>query len=132
MTLTYDLTTSLGQLRLAIGDHRIDVDNGGIQPDGAHFTDEELQAFVTMAGSWQLAAPYVLRATAAIYSAMAQSVSFDGYSESFAGTADALFKAAAAWDTANAGSGVTVDAMADTFSSYAADYLFTTDRFPPL
>lgn len=130
--LTYDLASDIGKLRLAIGDHRINDDAAGIQPTGQHYTDEELMAFINMTGDWRTAVPVILRSLATLYSAMAQSVSFDGYSESYSGTAASLFAAASSWEAGNqtaAGAGQT---LMDVFGAYQADYLFTTDRFPPL
>jgi len=47
MTFTYDTTTSVGRLRLAIGD---------TVEDDAEFTDAELEVLIDVAGSWQAAA----------------------------------------------------------------------------
>jgi len=130
--LTYDLSTDIGKVRLAIGDHRINDSGAGVQPSGEHYTDQELTAFIGMTGDWRSAVPVILRALATLYSAMAQNVSFDGYSESYSGTATNLFAAASKWEKANetaVGAGQT---PAEVFGAYPAEYLFTTNRFPPL
>lgn len=44
MTFSYDLTTPVGQLRLAIGDVS---PQHGVKPDGNPFADEELAVFVS-------------------------------------------------------------------------------------
>lgn len=41
---TYDVTTDIGKLRLAIGDTMVSI---------AEFTDEELAVFISAGGSWQ-------------------------------------------------------------------------------
>lgn len=64
MTATYDLTTDVGRLRLAIGD--TDTAN-------AMFSDEELQVFITAAGSWEQAA---LMAVDGLIAKYAQLVTF--------------------------------------------------------
>lgn len=57
MAATYDLATSVGKVRLLIND--IDITD-------AHFTDEEITVFLTMASnSVYLAAAYALEAWAA-------------------------------------------------------------------
>ena len=43
MAFTYDVSTSLGQLRLAIGDTKL---NEGPRPDGTNYTDAELGVFL--------------------------------------------------------------------------------------
>lgn len=73
MTLTYDLATTVGQIRLIIGDK--DLAN-------AVFTDEELTAFFTMEGSVNLAAAAALEAWAASYAANADSEKIGGYNYS--------------------------------------------------
>lgn len=45
---SYDLTTSVGQLRLEIGD---EVFESGVKPSGDNFTDTELTYFLTQEGS---------------------------------------------------------------------------------
>lgn len=57
MAATYDLTTNIGKVRMLISDTDITA---------AHFTDEEITAFLTMASnSVKLAAAYALEAWAA-------------------------------------------------------------------
>lgn len=45
---SYDLTTSVGQLRLEIGD---EVYESGVKPSGDNFTDTELEYFLAQEGS---------------------------------------------------------------------------------
>jgi hypothetical protein len=44
MSFSYDLLTDVGKVRLAIGDR---VPNGGVRPDRANFSDEEITAILT-------------------------------------------------------------------------------------
>ena len=73
MTLTYDLTTVVGQIRLIIGDK--DIAN-------AIFTDEELTLFYTLEGSVNLGAAAALEAWAAQYGANADNEKIGDYSYS--------------------------------------------------
>lgn len=54
-TFTTDTATDIGELRLELGD---DTEGDGVKPDGANFTDEQLQVFLDREGS-------VMRALAA-------------------------------------------------------------------
>ena len=70
MSFTYDLTTSIGKIRLELGD----TDSGagkGVKPDGSNFTDEELQTFIDTAGTWARAAVKALRTLASMYAVRA-------------------------------------------------------------
>ena len=55
MAFTYDTATAIGELRLKLGDRTLNV---GLRPDGANFSDEELQVFLddegTVAGALAL------------------------------------------------------------------------------
>lgn len=73
MTVTYDLTTDIGKIRLTIGDKNI------LAPV---FTDEELQVFLDAEGSVNLAAAGALEAWAASYSANPDSEHIGDYSYS--------------------------------------------------
>ena len=60
MAATYDLTTDVGKVRLMIGDTDV------TPASDAHFTDAEIEAFLTMASnSLLLAASYALESWAA-------------------------------------------------------------------
>lgn len=73
MTFTYDLTTEIGKVRLKIADT--------VAP--AHFTDEELQVFLTEAGSSDyLAAALALESWAASLTDNAESEKIGDYSYS--------------------------------------------------
>ena len=71
MTVTYDLTTDTGKIRLIIGDKDI------LSPV---FTDEELQMFLTAEGSINLAAAAALEAWASSYAANADNERIGDYS----------------------------------------------------
>lgn len=71
MTVTYDLTTEIGKVRLSISDNVI---------ADAHFTDEELQYFLVSEGSVNLAAARALESWAAAYAANVDSESMGDYS----------------------------------------------------
>lgn len=62
MSFTYDLTTSIGAMRLELGDTS---DGRGVRPDGANLQDEELQVWLTREGS-------VMRAVAAACEALSR------------------------------------------------------------
>ena len=53
MPITTDLETSIGQIRLLIGDDR---DGDGVKPNGDNFSDAELTFFYEQGGSLNLAA----------------------------------------------------------------------------
>lgn len=52
MAFTYDLTTALGQVRLALGDT---TSGTGVRPDGTNFSDAEIQVFIDLENSVDLA-----------------------------------------------------------------------------
>ena len=70
MTVTYDITTTVGKIRLIIGDTDI---------TDAIFTDEELTYFYTTDGSINLAAATALEAWAAKYATSAASEKIGDY-----------------------------------------------------
>jgi len=49
MTFTYDLTTAIGQVRLAIGDTS-STTGAGVRPDGTNLLDAEIAYFLTAEG----------------------------------------------------------------------------------
>lgn len=71
LTVTYDITTTVGKIRLIISDK--DITN-------YIFTDEELTYFYTAEGSVNLAAAAALEAWAASYGANADSEKIGDYS----------------------------------------------------
>lgn len=117
MAFTYDVSTSLGQLRLAIGDT---VSGAGPRPNAANYTDAELGVFLTpviAAGyAYGRAVPQMLRLLAVEWSNRA-SVTIGEFSANYAAVADAYRKQAAAWeatiDTTGAAvsGGITVGTM---------------------
>ncbi len=52
MAFSYDLTTSVGQVRLALGDT---ISGSGVRPDGGNFTDAEIAYFIAQESSLDLA-----------------------------------------------------------------------------
>ena len=117
MAFTYDVSTSLGQLRLAIGDTKL---NEGPRPDGANYSDAELGVFLTpviAAGyAYGRAVPQMLRLLAVEWSNRA-SVTIGEFSANYVAVAEAYRKQAAAWeatiDTGGApvSGGITVGTM---------------------
>lgn len=76
MAHTYDLATDIGKVRLLIGDNDI------VPVTDAHFTDEELQTFLMLAGSVNLAAAMALESWAATLSEAEDSERIGDYSYS--------------------------------------------------
>lgn len=108
MAFTYDVSTPLGQLRLAIGDT---VSGTGPRPAGANYTDAELNVFlapVVAAGyGYGRAVPQVLRLLANEWANQA-NISIGEYSAQYGAIAANYRAAAAAADLAidNTGAGV--------------------------
>ena len=74
-TWTYDVTTDIGKVRLLIGDKDI------APTTDAQFSDEEIQAFLTMAGnSLLLAASYALESWASAITGTLTSERIGDYS----------------------------------------------------
>ena len=73
MSFTYDISTEIGKIRLITGD-KIELD--------PVFTDEEVQVFLTSAGSVNLAAAALLEAWASTYMANVDSEKIGDYSYS--------------------------------------------------
>lgn len=77
MTATYVLTTSIGKVRLLIGDTDV------VPETDAYFTDEEITAFLTMeSNSVNLAAAVALESWAAAYAPTADAEKMGDYSYS--------------------------------------------------
>lgn len=97
MTVTYDLTTLVGQIRLMIGDTDI------VPITDAVFTDEEITFFLTVNGNdLHLAAAAACRAWASKYGANADSEHIGDYSYSQS-IIDKLLKMAANFTAISAG-----------------------------
>ena len=117
MAFTYDVSTALGQLRLAIGDTK---PGEGPRPDGTNYTDAELGVFLTpviAAGyAYGRAVPAMFRILASEWSNRA-SVTIGEFSANYAAVAENYRKRAADWeatiDTTGAGvsGGITVGTM---------------------
>lgn len=73
-TYTYDLATDIGKIRLLISDTDM------VPVTDAHFSDEELQVFLTIEGSVNLAAALALESWAATYSTTTDSERIGDYS----------------------------------------------------
>jgi len=71
MAYTYDISTDIGKIRLIISDKDI---------ADCHFTDEELQVFLTDEGSINLAAAAALESWAAAYALNASTERIGDYS----------------------------------------------------
>lgn len=52
MAFSYDLTTNVGQVRLALGDT---ISGAGVRPDGSNFSDAEIAYFIARESSPDLA-----------------------------------------------------------------------------
>lgn len=89
MSFTYDITTSVGKIRLEIGDIS-DATGEGIKPDGSNFTDEELMHFMSLVDTWQQAAVKALRVLASMYASKARFVSVADVKEDYRATAQAI------------------------------------------
>lgn len=117
MAFTYDVSTALGQLRLAIGDTK---PGEGPRPDGTNYSDAELGVYLTpvlaSGYSYGRSVPFMLRLLANEWSNRA-SVTIGEFSMSSAAVAEAYRKQAAAWeatiDTGGApvSGGITVETM---------------------
>lgn len=103
MTFTYDLTTDIGKVRLYIND-RVNTHD-----DRAHFSDEEIQTFLTAEGSVACGAAMALEAWAAEYSSDADSEKIGDYAYSRSIASKML--AAAARLRANAAAALTAPAF---------------------
>ena len=118
MAITYDVSTSLGQLRLAIGDTKL---NEGPRPDGTNYSDAELGVFLTpviAAGyAYGRAVPQMLRLLAVEWSNRA-SVTIGEFSANYAAVADNYRKRAADWEATidTTGAGVSGGIMVGTMT----------------
>jgi hypothetical protein len=89
MSFTYNVTTDIGKVRLALGDN---VEGSGVRPDGTNFEDEELSVFLTQAEndidgatalaleslsrSWSLVPDLTLGPLKEAYSSVARSLAY--------------------------------------------------------
>ena len=98
MTVTYDITNSVGQIRLMVGDNNI------VPVTNAVFSDEEITFFLTQNGSdLNLTAAALCKAWAAKYGANVDSEHIGDYSYSQT-IVDKLLKMAANFTAAATGS----------------------------
>jgi hypothetical protein len=68
VTWTYRIGTDIGKIRLQLGD---DTESSGVRPDGANFTDEELQTYLDREGSVMRAVAGLCETLALQYARMA-------------------------------------------------------------
>lgn len=108
MAFTYNLSTDLGKVRLAIGDT---VSGSGPRPSGANYSDAEINVFLRPV----IAAGYTYgRAVAQLFRVLAgewagkASVSIGDYSVQYAAVADNYRKAAAEWERMTDATGAVV------------------------
>lgn len=94
----YDIGTDIGKLRMMIGDGAVFDASVGVKPDGTFYTDEELQVFIDLAGSWKRAVSLVLRSLATLYARHAIVQEIDGYKEDPSKISVQLQDAATKWD----------------------------------
>lgn len=94
----YDITTDIGKLRMMVSDNAILDTGAGAKPDGTFYSDEELQVFIDLAGSWKRAVSLVLRALANAYARQAIVQEIDGYREDLSKISAQLQDAATKWD----------------------------------
>lgn len=98
MAFTYNLSTNLGKVRLAIGDT---VNGSGPRPNGANYSDEEINVYlspVIAAGyGYGRAVVQLLRLLANEWAGKA-NVSIGDYSAQYAAVADNYRRAAAEWE----------------------------------
>lgn len=82
MSFSYStaLTTSRDKVRFFIGDTTV---NSGPKPSGGNFTDQEIDAVVTMEGSWHKAAALLLRTLASLWMNEATTVKIGPYSVTY-------------------------------------------------
>lgn len=108
MAFTYNLSTDIGRVRLAIGDT---VKGSGPRADGSNYSDEEINVYLVPAiaagYSYGRAVSQLLRLLANEWAGKA-SVSIGDYSVQYAAVADNYRKAAAQWDAMTDASGAAV------------------------
>lgn len=98
MAFTYDISTDLGKLRLAVGDT---VSGSGPRPASGNYSDAELNVYlaaITAAGySYGKAVPQVFRLLAGEWAKQA-NISIGEYSAQYGAVAQAYRDQAAEWD----------------------------------
>lgn len=108
MAFTYNLSTDIGRVRLAIGDT---VNGSGPRANGSNFSDEEIGVYLTPAlaagYSYGRAVSQLLRLLANEWTGKA-SVSIGDYSVQYAAVADNYRKAAAEWERMTDATGAVV------------------------
>lgn len=95
---TYNLTTDIGKLRLALNDNDMLKAAAGVKPDGSSYGDEELAVFIELAGSWKRAVSLTLRALANAYAKHATVQTSNDYREDLSKISAQYSEAASQWD----------------------------------
>jgi len=91
MTVTYDITNAIGQVRLNISDIDTTTTTGARSDWTILFTDEEIQIFLDRASSdVMLASVYALLAIASSRALLAKMVKIGDYSQDLKTVADSL------------------------------------------
>ena len=131
MTVTYDstdLSTTLAQVRLNIGDVDTTTTAGARSTWTVIFTDEEIQSFITRAGSdVNLSSAYALRAIAASRAMMAKMVKIGDYTQDLRQLAKELRDSADAYEKA-AGETPSIDYAEQAVTDFAArDIIWNRD-----
>ena len=127
MAFTYDVSTSLGQLRLAIGDT---VSGAGPRPNAANYTDAELGVFLTptiAAGyGYGRAVPQVLRLLANEWTNQA-NISIGEYSAQYGQVAAGYRASAAEWEKVIDTTGAAVSGGITVGTMTLANRVYTVD-----
>jgi hypothetical protein len=119
MTFTYDITTTIGQLRLRIGNT---VETAGSRPNGLGYSDEELQYFLDSAGgSIGISMANVFETLAAEWSSLAD-LTLGPRREAFSQVAEAFRKRAAEAHVQYGGGGSSFSVGWDRQDGYSALY----------
>lgn len=66
-------SSAIDRIRLAIGDHD-STEGKGIKPDGSHFTDGEINAYLSDCSEWYEAMPPILRSLGNMYAAASRGL----------------------------------------------------------
>lgn len=130
---TYDLTTDVGKMRLAIGDTDMVGKCAGAKPDGSHYSDKELTFFIELAGSWKRGVSLALRSLATLYARHAINQEIDGHSKDMTKIATQLQDAATEWDKQldklNQAAADSAVSWADCFSYSEAPHIFGMEQY---
>lgn len=129
MTLTYDISTDIGRVRLSVGDYDITTTGAGVKPNGDNFSDEELQVYLDDVSEWQVCVPLLLRTLSNMYAVQSRVVELDNYSEDLRNISKALREQAEEWEKK-----MEVSDWSTAFGSLASEansapFFFGTEQF---